>query len=204
MFNLLKQQLAQFPVFTTRDIKKIIPNFDRRRLFEWQNKGYIQKIRRGYYRFTDQSLTEKTLFVIANQVYSPSYISLESALSYYGFIPEGVHTITSISSRKTFSFESPVANFSYRSLKAELMFGYEMSGEGKKKIALATPEKSVLDYLYLHHELESIDGVVSLRINPAVFLDEIDQDRWQQYLGGFGSEALKKRANNLLTYLKGN
>ncbi len=198
-----RQALAKFKVFSLSDIYKVDPRFYRVRLNEWQHQGYLQKITRGYYRFTDQPLTEKTLFTISNKIYLPSYISLESALSYYGLIPEGVYIITAVSSRKTTSFETLVGNFSYRSIKPELMFGYEVVVLDQDKFILATPEKSVLDYLYLHPEIKSIDDVASLRINSTVFLDEIDQDRWQQYLAVFNSQALSARADNLLAYLKG-
>ena len=42
--------------------------------------------------------------MVANKIYSPSYISLETALSYYGLIPESVYALTSVSTRKTISF----------------------------------------------------------------------------------------------------
>ncbi len=85
-----KEKLKNYIVFSLQDIKKIDKNFYRSRLNEWQDKGYIKKIRRSYYIFDDLNLNEAILFLIANKIYSPSYISFEMALSYYGLIPEAV------------------------------------------------------------------------------------------------------------------
>src|SRR5579864_6761878 len=97
----LKNQLNDFIVFSLKDIRKLDSSFYNRRLSEWRRKGYIKMVRRGYYIFSDLKLSEDVLFLIANRIYSPSYVSLESALSYYGLIPEGVLSITSVSTRKT-------------------------------------------------------------------------------------------------------
>ncbi len=74
--------------------------------------------------FTDTPLNEETLFLIANKLYAPSYVSFEMALSYYGLIPEGVYAITSATSKKTATFQTPIGKFSYRTLKPQLFFGY--------------------------------------------------------------------------------
>src|SRR3989338_6658324 len=103
-----KQNLKDFITFNLQDIRKIEPGFDLRRLSEWQRKGYIQKLRRGYYIFSDIALNEEKLFLVANRLYGPSYVSLEMALSFYGLIPEGVYALTSITTRKTEHFKAPV------------------------------------------------------------------------------------------------
>ncbi|MDI6736880.1 MAG: hypothetical protein QME42_11945, partial [bacterium] len=71
----LKESLRGFTIFSLLDIKMIDSNFHRRRLNEWQDKGYIKKIIKGYYIFSDLELSEHLLFEIANRIYSPSYIS---------------------------------------------------------------------------------------------------------------------------------
>ncbi|GAI56933.1 unnamed protein product, partial [marine sediment metagenome] len=91
----LKSELRDFTIFSLNEIRNIEPGFHRRRLNEWQDKGYIKKVVRGYYIFSDLKLSEEILFKIANRIYLPSYISLESALSYYHLIPESVYGITS-------------------------------------------------------------------------------------------------------------
>src|SRR3989338_7420397 len=104
----LKQALKDFTVFSLADIKSLGVIFYRRRLNEWQDKGYIKKLIRGYYIFSDLELNENVLFEIANRIYDPSYVSLEAALSYYGLIPESVYGISSVSTRRTYKFKTPV------------------------------------------------------------------------------------------------
>ena len=114
------------------DIRKIEPAFHRPRLNEWQSKGYIKKLRRGYYMFSDAALDEKALFLIANRLYAPSYISFEMAFAHYGLIPESVYGITSATAQKTNNFKTPIGEFIYRHLKPSLMFGYRLIDRGGK------------------------------------------------------------------------
>jgi hypothetical protein len=57
-----------FPVFSIREIEKHFPGFDSRRLVEWQEKGYIQKLRNRYYFFTGNSVNERYLFFASNEL----------------------------------------------------------------------------------------------------------------------------------------
>jgi len=86
-YNELRVQLKDFLVFNLSDIRKIEPRFYRRRLNEWQAKGYIKKLRRGHYMFGDVPLNEEALYAVANRLYGPSYVSFEMALAHYGLIP---------------------------------------------------------------------------------------------------------------------
>jgi len=74
-FLTFKEALRAFPVFSVREIEKHFPGFDNRRLVEWQEKGYIQKLRNRYYRFTDYEVDEAYLCYCANAIYAPSYVS---------------------------------------------------------------------------------------------------------------------------------
>ena len=67
----LKQQLKDFLVFSLDDIKKVDQAFYRRRLNEWQDKGYIKKVIKEYYIFSDLEINESVLFVIANRIFDP-------------------------------------------------------------------------------------------------------------------------------------
>ena len=73
-------------------------------LVNWQRKGYVQKLRNGWYRFSDETVNEQLLYLIANKIYNPSYVSFESAFSFYGIIPEGVFSILSATSQKNSQF----------------------------------------------------------------------------------------------------
>jgi len=95
-------------------------------------KGYIKKIIKGYYIFSDSELNDNVLFEIANRIYVPSYISYEMALSYYNLIPESVYDITSVSTRRTYNFNTLIASFSYRTIKPCLFFGYNIVNYNNK------------------------------------------------------------------------
>lgn len=192
--------LEPFAVFSYPDILKVDPSFDRRRLVEWQNKNYIQKIRRGYYSFTDRKINEGLLLFVANSIYKPSYISLESALSYHNLIPEAVYLITAISTRKTVDFETPIAHYSYRHVKEELFFGYEMVQVGDYKVKIANPEKTILDYLYIKmiDERNELEG---LRINRTHARVIINTGKLQSYLSLFNSRVMEKRVELFQNYL---
>lgn len=191
-----KDALKQFPVFSIHEIEKYFTGFDNRRLVEWQKKGYIQKLRNRYYRFTDRQINEDYLFYCANAIYGPSYVSLESALSIHGFIPEGVFQVTSCTTLKTNTFETPLGVFSYRNLKPELFFGYHLQQWNGHHYAIAGPEKTIIDYLYLHR-IESPEELESLRWNTAEISNRISGEKLDAYVNHIGSNALETRINYL-------
>ena len=112
-------------------------------------KNYIKKIRQGFYIFSDLEINEPTLFIIANHLYQPSYLSLEMALALYGLIPEAVYGVTSVTSLKTKSFKTAISNFIYQHIKPELLFGYELREYGGQNYQIAEIEKAVLDFFTL-------------------------------------------------------
>ncbi|MBU1923375.1 MAG: hypothetical protein KJ710_03815, partial [Candidatus Omnitrophica bacterium] len=141
--------VGPFTVFSLADIRQADPAFYRRRLNEWQEKGYIRKVIKGYYVFADRALNEKVLFEIANRIYAPSYVSFEMALAYYGLIPESVYGVTSASTRKTSHFKTPIGAFIYRTIRPKLYFGFDFLRNHEKLFKMASPEKAFLDFFYI-------------------------------------------------------
>lgn len=193
--------MKNFTVFSLSDIRMIDEDFYRRRLSEWQDKGYIKKIINKYYAFTDIELTEDVLFEIANRIYNPSYISLRMALSYYHLIPESVYTITSISTRRTYAFNTDTGTFSYRTVKPELFFGFKIVRYNSGAYKIASIEKSMLDYFYLNPDIQSKQDFTSLRINRDVFQEKMNIKKMNQYLKRFNQIRLKNRVQFLLEYI---
>lgn len=187
-----EKSLREFPVFSLQDIKKKYPDFDNRRLFEWQQKDYIQKIRREYYCFRERKKDEHFMFFAANKIYSPSYVSMETALDYYGFIPEGVFMTTSITSRNTARYSTPIGEFSFHHLKPSLFFGYKIVQAGDFGLKVAEPEKVILDYLYLK-KLDTEDEIDAIRWNKTQVKDKVDFNRMDNCLSIFGNKVLGKR-----------
>lgn len=198
----LRKKLNNFAVFSLADIRKIETNFDLRRLNEWQGKGYIKKIRRGYYIFNDTNLDEQVLFLIANKIYSPSYISFEMAFSHYGLIPESVYGITCATTKKTANFKTPLGEFIYHKIKPSLMFGYKLVSYQNQSYKIAEIEKAALDYFYINPQLGTEADFFELRFNGREFLTKADMQRLNQYLAVFKNKNLNKRIDNFLRFIK--
>lgn len=197
----LKEQLKEFTVFSLSDIRNLDGHFHRRRLNEWQEKGYLIKIIKGYYIFSGLALNEGVLFEIANRIYNPSYVSFEMALAHYGFIPESVYGVTSASSRKTRVFKTKIAAFSYRTIRSGLFFGYDLAQEDGKIFKIAAPEKALLDYFYINPSFKTSDDYASLRINRETFLKTINTKKLFDYLVRFRQKTLARRVNGFLDFL---
>ena len=192
------QRFQHWPVFSTQDIRKAFPDFDVRRLVEWQQKGYLKRVVNRWYCFAARPIDEFCLQYVANRIYQPSYVSMESALSFYGLIPEAVYQIISVSSRKTNRFETSVGIFNYRHLKPSLLFGYRLVPWQDFHIRMAQPEKLILDYLYLRPELAEPADFAALRINGEVLTELLDQEKLYRYLKLFNQKALQRRTETFL------
>lgn len=197
----LKEQLRDFTIFSLTDIKRINYNFYRRRLTEWQNKGYIRKVIKGYYIFSDLKINERVLFEIANRIYSPSYVSFEMALSYYGLIPESVYGVTSASTRRTYVFKTGIGVFNYKTIKPKLFFGYDIIQYDDKSFKIASSEKALLDYFYLNPILKDNAAYESLRMDKDTFSKVIIKEKLLGYLEKFKQKTLTKRIKNFLKFM---
>jgi len=197
----LRDSLKDFTVFSLHDILQVDPAFHRRRLNDWQNKEYIKKVIKGFYIFSDLALNENVLFEIANKIYKPSYISLESALSYYDLIPESTYGVTSVSTRRTYKFTTSTAEFSYKTIRLDLYFGYFIQAYNQKSFKIAFPEKAILDYLYLNPHLKNEKDFESLRVNPGIFFEKIDTKKLMDQLKIFSQKSLRDRVSRFLDYL---
>jgi predicted transcriptional regulator of viral defense system len=199
-----KKKLEPFIIFSLQDIRSFEPNFNVVQLSQWQNKGYIKKIIKGKYIFTDLQPNEEILFLIANELLSPSYVSLEIALSWYGIIPEGVYTVTSVSTIRTITHNTDVGIFEYRKIKQEAFFGDQLKEiEGSNRsFRIASLEKALVDYLYYKNELNTLTDIESLRLNKEVLKKEINYTLLLSYTKLCKNKELQKRVNNLVQYLK--
>lgn len=180
------------PTFNLNDIRKFDPGFHRQQLTDWLDRGYIQALAGGFYALNETQVDESFLFMLANRVYAPSYISNESALAYYLVIPETVLGVTSITSRKTRRLDSPWGSFYYSSLKPSLMFGYHVVKQDQHiQFKIASLGKAVLDYLYWNFSIDSVDDFEGLRWNQQELSSLMDNALFRRYLKVFD----KKRWN---------
>jgi predicted transcriptional regulator of viral defense system len=200
MFNLFRQKFKPTEVISVNEIRKVFPNFDTKNLVNWQKKGYITKIKNLYYIYSDEVIDELKLFYISNKIYNPSYVSMESALSYYGIIPEGVYSIQSITTLKTNSFNTKIGSFNYQNVKKQLFFGYKLVKNENNLFRIARIEKAIIDFLYLSPYIKDYVSFESLRWNKQMLL-KVDSKIMESYLETVNSHTLNKKINFLKEYI---
>jgi predicted transcriptional regulator of viral defense system len=133
-------------------------------------------------------------------VHNPSYISLESALDYYGLIPEGVFMTTSVTTKRPLRIEMAGHNYSYSNIKTELYSGYHLveASRYKRKIRIADIEKAIVDFFYFRSNYMTIKAISELRFNVPVLRDNLRIDRLFQYLEDFENKELEARVSKML------
>lgn len=201
-YQTLREAFKDFPAFSIRDIQRLEPGFHRRRLTEWQDKGYIRKIIKGHYVLADRPLDESALFAIANRIYRPSYISLESALAHYQLVPESVFGVTSVSTRRSYRFSGGPAAFRYQTVKPGLFFGYEIVSDRGRGFKIARPEKAVLDYLYLNPGIAARPDFESLRLDLRRYREIIPLRSFQAAAARFSGQAFSLRVERFLAFMR--
>lgn len=134
-----------------------------------EKKEVIRKLTKGRYLF---ALKKPDEFAIANFLYQPSYVSLESALSFYGIITGFPYQITSVTTKKTKTYVLGQKEYQYAQINKDLFWGYEK----KEGFLIAQKEKALLDFLYLtlkglrSEEMEEFD------------LSTVNKKRFKSYL----------------------
>jgi len=141
----------KFYVFSIEDIRSFNPGENsnlRRLILRWKNKGWINTLKRGLYELTYPRDFNVPDMYIANKLYAPSYVSLETALSYFSIIPEVSMAVASITTKPTRRFKNKHGLFTYRTIKPEAFTGYYVEKHGSFDILIAEPEKALMDYWY--------------------------------------------------------
>jgi len=133
--------------------------------------GEIVRLKRGVYSFGPK-LQKKgiNLFQLAQTIYGPSYVSLESALSHHGWIPEGVFSVTNVSARRSKDVKTPLGVFSYANIPSnDFWAGVERVDDANGVYLMATPWRALADYVYVHKlDWEGFEPVIgSLRVDPS-------------------------------------
>lgn len=152
VFNVFKRMYQNQPFILSRDLtaEGKDPQALRNQLTRWQKKGLIVALRKGVYLLnTSDRRVNVDPAMIANILYTPSYLSLEYALSSYGLIPERVRGLTSVTTLKTKRFQNEMGTFIYQHIKPEAFRGFQKMGASNGYF-MAEPEKAVADFLYFN------------------------------------------------------
>lgn len=145
-----------------------------------EEKKIIKKIINGKYVF---NLSNTDEFTIANFIIRPSYISLESALSFYGIITGFSYSLTSVTTRSTKKIILDEKEYTYSHINPSLMWGYEK----KEQFLIAQKEKAILDYCYF-----SLKGLRNPLDFDEVDLSQINKHKLLDYASQWGNEQILK------------
>ncbi len=166
-------------VFTALEFARImgLSNIASQKLLErYTRRNIFSRLKNGLYATRPNPPPS---FLIANKIYRPSYISFETALSYYGIIPEFVYTITSATTKTTREFLADGKTFIFHKIKTRAFTGYKPVKIRDDLILIALPEKALADYLYFVHLKKK---VLSERLD----IKKIDSRRIIKYIKLFG------------------
>ena len=198
-FLTFKERMYPMGCFSINQVLLWETDFDRNNLTRWCQKGLLVKLRNQYYAFPEYRQVPDFSRYVANRIYAPSYVSLHSALSFYGMIPEEVVHTTSVTTLKTARFNNAFGTFHYQNVKPTFFFGYEIKlMRDRRGVLFATPEKALLDLLYLNLFYKTEQDMEDLRLDEDYMQSEFDCQRMAAFLEKTGSKTLEKRVKILL------
>lgn len=178
------------------------PNF---KIHRWLDEGALISLKRGLYAVpssADSSSPQSSLFLplLANHLYGPSYVSMEFMLSHYGYIPERVVQVTSVTTRRGKVFENDLGRFSFQRLPVPyyaLGIDY-VKASARVGYMVACREKALCDWLALTPNLKiySTKGLRVLLLEDmrmdGAMLNGLDQEKVMCFArAGFKTERLQ-------------
>ena len=179
MKELIKLGVIPFNISVLRSLFSSY-NFPNDKVQALEGEGKLIRLKKGMYvvspYFSGELLSEE---LIANHLYGPSYVSMESALRYYGLIPEKVFTVRSATTNRSRKFGNSIASFQYVSVRED----YYSIGINQKMVdnkytfLIASPEKALCDLIVTtpHINFQSVKAVETyledyLRLDMPAFL----------------------------------
>ncbi len=175
-FESLMTKIPSTGLFRTGDILagEKNPKDVRRQLDRWVKAGKITQLRREVYLLQEPyRAVSPHPFFIANLLRRASYISLQSALSHYGMIPEHVPVVTSVTGGRPEELATPAGRFLFRHIKRSGFFGFrEIAIAPDQRVRIATPEKALADLLYLTLGSDQINYLTELRLERPEGFDQ--------------------------------
>jgi len=168
----------------------------RRQLSRWVRTGKVIPLRRGLYTLASPyRKIDPHLFLVANAMKAASYVSLQSALAYYGLIPEYTPVVTSVTTGRPERIETALGTFSFFHVRKTWFTGYKrVEVKGGQWVFLAGPEKSLLDLVYLTARADGREYLRELRLQN---LDRLDGKELARLARESGSPKLIRAAERI-------
>ena len=202
-FDSLLRLIGEDPVFDSSLLLagKVNPQAIRLQLTRWVNSGRIIQLRRGLYAIAPPyQKTQPHPFLVANRLHRASYVSLQSALAFHGLIPETVTMTLSVTTGRPERRQTPLGIFDFRHIKTGLFFGYRMTDLGNQNAFVATPEKALLDLVYLQPGSESSGYIQELRLKN---LDRLNPETLMKQADAFHSPKIRSVVKIILRWGQG-
>lgn len=189
-----KTKFRDLPLLTTRIVFGKASRADLNQLDRWCKQGLLLQLRRGLYMFGKaERKIEPSRIYLAGQLYQPSYVSLEYALSRYNLIPERVADVTSVTTKKTARFLNDLGTFTYQTVKPAAFRGFiAQKDEAGLPYFIAEPEKAVADFVYLNLDGIAADAAEKTLLESFRFqnLDSLRKKKITDYFGLFASKKM--------------
>jgi predicted transcriptional regulator of viral defense system len=176
-FDKLLKLVGNEPVFDSSLLLagNIQPEYIRMQLSRWVKTGKIHQLRRGVYALAAPYQKQKPHpFLVANRLQKPSYVSLQSALSFYGMIPEIFNETTSVTTVRNERLNTHLGVFEFRYINKNYFWGYHLLDLGGQQAFVAAPEKAILDLIYLQPGGDDPAFISELRLQN---LDKLDIEK---------------------------
>jgi len=202
-FDSFLKLVGDEPIFNSSILLagNVDPKLIRVQLSRWVKTGKIYQLRRGLYSIAPPYQRKQPHpFLVANRLQKASYVSLQSALSFYGLIPEVVNITTSVSTGRPERLETPLGTYEFRHIKTELLFGYQMAELGEQSALVATPEKALLDLIYLQPGSDSATYLKELRLQNT---EKLDKDLLRKQSEKFNTPKLQNAVKGILQLMSG-
>ncbi len=197
-FNELLAIVGDEPVFESAAFLagEVDPANVHLQLSRWTASGRIYQLRRGLYALAPPYQKVKPHpFLVANRLSPGSYVSGLSALAYYGMIPEAVYVTTSVTLRRPTHWDTQLGRYEFQYLQPRLLYGYRLLDLSSGQSAyVARPEKALLDLVYLQAGGDSLDYLLSLRLQN---LEQLDLDELQRLVDRSASPKLRRAADHI-------
>lgn len=199
------ERIGNIPV-TTSAIASLFPELKagNQKVRNLEADGSLIRLKRGLYVVSPKiSRVSLSTELIANHLYAPSYVSMHTALRYYGMIPEAVYVTQSMTVKHSRNFDTPIGRFEYQMISRDAFpVGITYINKQEYAFLMATPEKALCDLIansqkvnlrYLKDVENYLEEDIRMEIED---FKNMDVSIFEQYA------LVGKKANSISTLIK--